>query len=128
MFVHASIRTSNMERSINFYSKFLGLKLQSRREIKRTNAEIAFLQDAEGKGCILELTFYRNQEKFVQPEYEERLFDHLGFEVADIDKTIGAMRKENITITDEPFKLNANTTIAFIEDPDGTLIELIERK
>jgi lactoylglutathione lyase len=128
MFVHTSIRASNMERSIDFYSRLLGLKLQSRREIKETNAEIAFLQDPEGKGCMLELTFYRNQKKFVQPEYEERLFDHLGFEVADMNKTLTTMRKENITITDEPFKLNANTTIAFIEDPDGTLIELIERK
>ncbi|MCW4003885.1 MAG: VOC family protein [Candidatus Bathyarchaeota archaeon] len=128
MFVHTSIRTSNMEKSIDFYSRLLGLKLQSRREIKQNNAEIAFLQDAEGKGCTLELTFYRNQTKFSQPEYEERLFDHLGFEVADMEKTLFAMRKENVTITDEPFKLNPNTTIAFIEDPDGTLIELIERK
>jgi ribonuclease HI len=128
MFVHASIRTSNMEKSIDFYSRFLGLKLLSRREIKRTNAEIAFLQDAEGKGCTLELTFYHSQDKFVQPEYEDRLFDHLGFEVADINKTLAVMRKENITIDDEPFKFNEKTTIAFIEDPDGTLIELIERK
>jgi lactoylglutathione lyase len=128
MFVHASIRTSNMDKSIDFYSRLLGLKLQSRREIKQNNAEIAFLQDAQGKGCTLELTFYRNQTKFNQPEYEERLFDHLGFEVADMNKTLSAMRKENITITDEPFKLGSNTTIAFIEDPDGTLIELIERK
>ena len=128
MFVHASIRTSNMDKSIDFYSRLLGLKLQSRREIKQNNAEIAFLQDAQGKGCTLELTFYRNQTKFSQPEYEERLFDHLGFEVADMNKTLSAMRKENITITDEPFKLGSNTIIAFIEDPDGTLIELIERK
>ena len=128
MFVHASIRTSNMERAIDFYSRFLGLKLQSRREIKQTNAEIAFLQDAEGKGSTLELTFYHSQNKFVQPEYEERLFDHLGFEVADINKTLEAMRQENVTITDEPFKFSEKTTIAFIEDPDGTLIELIERK
>lgn len=128
MFVHASIRTSNMERSIDFYSKFLGLKLQSRREIKQTNAEIAFMQDPEGKGCILELTWYRSQSKFGQPEYEERLFDHLGFEVVDINKTLAAMRKEDITITDEPYKISEKTTIAFIEDPDGTLIELIERK
>ena len=117
-----------MERSIDFYSKFLELKVLSRREIKQTNAEIAFLQDAQGKGCMLELTFYHNQKRFVQAEYEERLFDHLGFEVSDMDKTIAALRKENVTVTDEPFKLNANTTIAFIEDPDGTLIELIERK
>ena len=128
MFVHTSIRTSNMERSINFYSKFFGLKLLSRHEIKQTNAEIAFLQDAEAKGCKLELTFFRNQNKFAQPAYEEQLFDHLGFQVADINKTLEAMRKENVAITDEPFKFNEKTTIAFIEDPDGTLIELIERK
>ena len=128
MFVHTSIRTSNMERSIEFYSKFLGLKLQSRREITQTNAEIAFLQDAAHKGCTLELTFYRNQKQFVQPEYEMRLFDHLGFEVSDINKTLDAMRKENVTVTDEPFNLSEKTTIAFVEDPDGTLIELIEHR
>jgi lactoylglutathione lyase len=128
MFVHTSIRTSNMERSINFYSKFFGLKLLSRHEIKQTNAEIAFLQDAEGKGCTLELTFFHNQSIFAQSAYEERLFDHLGFEVADINKTLESMCKENVVITDEPFKFNEKTTIAFIEDPDGTLIELIERK
>jgi lactoylglutathione lyase len=128
MFVHASIRASNMERSIDFYSRLLGLKVLSRREIKQTNAEIAFLQDAEGKGCKLELTFYRNQKSFSQPPYEERLFDHLGFEVADIEKTIAALKKENVTVTDEPFKLGPNgPVIAFVEDPDGTLIELIER-
>jgi lactoylglutathione lyase len=126
MFAHTSIRTSNMEVSIEFYSTFLGLKLQSRREIKQTNAEIAFLQDDEHKGCTLELTFYRNQKKFSQPDYEERLFDHLGFVVTDINQTLTAMRKKNVTVTDEPFKLNEKTTIAFVEDPDGTLIELIQ--
>ena len=128
MFVHASIRTSNMEKSIDFYTRLLGLKILSRREIKQTNAEIVFLQDAEGNGCTLELTFYRNQKIFSQPDYEERLFDHLGFEVADISKSIAALRKENVTVTDEPFKLGPNgPVIAFVEDPDGTLIELIER-
>jgi lactoylglutathione lyase len=128
MFVHASIRASNLERSIDFYTRLLGLKVLSRREIKQTNAEIVFLQDPEGKGCTLELTFYRDQKKFSQPEYEERLFDHLGFTVSDMNQTIVAMRKEKVTITDEPFKLGSNgPTIAFVEDPDGTLIELIER-
>lgn len=128
MFVHTSIRTSNMEKSIDFYSRFFGLEVLKRREIKPTNAEIAFLQDPKGEGCTLELTFYHNQKKFNQPEYEDRLFDHLGFEVADMNKILADMRKEHVKITDEPFKLNSNTTIAFIEDPDGTLIELIERK
>lgn len=46
-----------------------------------------------------------------------------------MEQTICMMRKEKITITDEPFKLGpAGSLIAFIEDPDGILIELIERK
>jgi lactoylglutathione lyase len=128
MFVHVSVRTRDMDRSIDFYSRFFSLKLLRRLEIKQTNSEIAFLQDTAGKGCKLELTYMRDQKNFIQPDYEERLFDHLGFEVRDINRTLTAMRKENITVTDEPYKFNEKTTIAFIEDPDGTLIELIEHK
>jgi lactoylglutathione lyase len=129
MFVHTSIRTSNMDRSINFYNRFLGLTLVSRREIPQNDAEIAFLQDPEARGATLELTFYRNQKKFSQPDYEDRVFDHLAFEVKDMIQTIEAMRKGSVTITDEPFKLSSTgSLIAFVEDPDGTLIELIERK
>jgi len=128
MFVHASVRTSNMDKSIDFYTQLLGLTLVSRREIPQNDAEIAFLQDPEGKGCTLELTFYRKQKRFSQPDYEDRVFDHLAFEVKDMAKTIAAMRNEKITITDEPFKLSpTGSLIAFVEDPDGTLIELIQR-
>jgi len=107
----------------------MGLKLMSRREIPQNDAEIAFLQDPEGKGAKLELTFYRKQKKFIQADYEERLFDHIAFEVENMEQTISIMRKEKVTITDEPFRLGpAGPLIAFIEDPDGTLIELIERR
>ncbi len=129
MFTHASIRTSNMEKSIDFYTRLLGLKLLNRHEIAKNNAEIAFLQDPEGKGAKLELTLYRDQKKFIQAEYEDRVFDHLAFEVKEMEKTISVMRKEGVTITDEPFRLSPHgSLIAFVEDPDGTLIELIERK
>ena len=127
MFDHTSIRSSNVERSIEFYCKLLGLKVLSRREIKQNQAEIIFLSDPKGEGSTLELTFYRNQKKFIQPEYEQRLFDHLAFTVDDINQTIAAMKKEKVTITDEPFQLSpGGTIIAFVEDPDGTLIELIQ--
>jgi catechol 2,3-dioxygenase-like lactoylglutathione lyase family enzyme len=104
------------------------LQLISRREIVANNAEIAFLRDPEGKGATLELTFYRDQKKFFQPDYEDRLFDHLAFETKDMKETITAMQESGITITDEPFRLSpAGSLIAFVEDPDGTLIELIEK-
>jgi lactoylglutathione lyase len=129
MFVHASIRTSDMDRSIDFYTRLLGLKLVGRHEIPQNNAEIAFLQDPAEKGAKLELTFYRKQKKFIQPDYEDRLFDHIAFEIKDMNQTISDMRKNKVTVTDEPFKLGpTGPLIAFIEDPDGTLIELIERK
>jgi lactoylglutathione lyase len=129
VFIHTSIRTSNIDRSIDFYTRLMGLKLMSRREIPQNNAEIAFLQDPEGKGAKLELTFYRKQKKFIQADYEERLFDHIAFEIENMEQTISIMRKEKVTITDEPFRLGpAGSLIAFIEDPDGTLIELIERR
>lgn len=118
-----------MDKSIDFYTKLLGLALVSQREIPQNNAEIAFLRDQQAKGSTLELTFYRNQQKFVQAEYEDRVFDHLAFEVKDMEKTLASMRNEKVTITDEPFKLSpTGPVIAFVEDPDGTLIELIERK
>ena len=129
MFVHTSIRTSNIDRSIDFYTRLLGLTLVSRREIPQNNAEIAFLRDPQAKGATLELTFYRNQKMFDQPDYENRVFDHLAFEIKSMSQTIETMRKEKVTITDEPFKLTPKGSfMAFVEDPDGTLIELIERK
>jgi lactoylglutathione lyase len=129
MFVHTSIRTSNMDGSIDFYTRLLGLTILSRREIPQNNAEIAFLRDPQAKGATLELTFYRKQKKFIQADYEDRVFDHLAFEVKDMNQTIEAMRNAKVTITDKPFKLSpAGPLIAFVEDPDGTLIELIERK
>jgi lactoylglutathione lyase len=126
---HTSIRTSNMNRSIDFYTRIMGLTLLSKREIPQNNAEIAFLQDADGRGARLELTFYRNQKEFIQANFEDRLFDHIAFEVNDMEQVISMMRAENVTITDEPFTLGSTgSLIAFIEDPDGTLIELIEKK
>jgi lactoylglutathione lyase len=118
-----------MDRSIDFYTRLLGLKLITRREIPKNNAEIAFLRDPEAKGSTLELTFYRTQEKFIQPDYEERIFDHIAFEVENMENCIATMRNEGTTITDEPFRLSpSGSLIAFVEDPDGTLIELIEGK
>jgi lactoylglutathione lyase len=117
-----------MERSVEFYTKFLGLKIVRCMEIVQTNAELVFLQDPEARGATLELTFYRDQKKFVQADYGDRLFDHLAFEVKDMNRTVAAMRKAGVTITDEPYRLSpTGNLLAFVEDPDGTLIELIQK-
>lgn len=129
VFVHTSVRTRNIDRSIDFYTRLMGLVLLGRHEIPQNDAEIAFLQDPKGEGAKLELTFYRKQKRFVQADYEDRIFDHLAFEVKNMKETVAKMQEAKVAITDEPFKLGSTgPLIAFIEDPDGTLIELIERK
>jgi lactoylglutathione lyase len=128
VFAHVSIRTSNIEHSINFYETYFGMKLMTRKEIPATNAAIAFLE-SEGTNFKLELTWYKSQERFEQAEYKNRVFDHLAFVTDDMDSIIEKMRADGVTITDEPFVLGATgSRIAFVEDPDGILIELIERK
>lgn len=118
-----------MDRSIDFYTRLLGLSLMGRHEIPQNNAEIAFLQDSAKEGNTLELTFYKKQDRFTQAEYENRLFDHIAFEIENMEHTISSMRKEKIEVTDEPFRLGSSgPLIAFVEDPDGTLIELIQRQ
>jgi lactoylglutathione lyase len=128
MFVHASIRVSNMERSIKFYRDFLGLQIVEQITIPENNAELVFMQDQHAEGAQIELTYYKNQRKFLQADYEDRLFDHLGFTVKNMQQTLQAMRKAGVTITDEPYRLKeGGSLLAFVEDPDGTLIELIEK-
>ncbi len=103
------------------------MMLESRKEIKANNAEIAFLK-SEDEDFKLEITHYKNQKEFKQAEYEDRVWDHLAFNVDNMDYTISRLKKDGITITDEPFNLTpAGPLIAFIEDPAGVLIELIER-
>ena len=127
VFAHVSIRTGDMERSINFYEGYFGMKLLNRRPIAQNRAEIAFLE-SEGVPFRLELTWFHDQKKFSQAEYEDRVFDHLAFTVTGMDGLLATMRHDGVNITDEPYSLGpGGSRIAFIEDPDGTLIELIEK-
>lgn len=124
-FAHISIRASDMDRSIAFYRDLMGMVLDRRREIPQNRAEIAFLKDTKGS-FFLELTHYDDQKEFIQAEYMKRTFDHLAFKVEDLRGLVDRVKQEGFTVTDEPFELSPGHWLAFIEDPDGTLIELIQ--
>jgi lactoylglutathione lyase len=126
-FVHVSIRTNDIDKSIEFYQKYFNMVLVSRKEIKANDAEIAFLKNKDDD-FRLEITHYKDQKEFKQAEYEDRVWDHLAFDVDNMDHIISRLKKDGIAITDEPFNLSpSGPLIAFIEDPVGVLIELIER-
>ena len=118
---HTCLNVANLDRSINFYSKQMGLNFVSRREIKQNNAEIAFLRDEAG-GAI-ELTYWRDKKTLAEGDN----LDHIAFDVQDVKGTVERLRTQRVTITMEPYSLQGSTSkIAFIKDPDGNWLELIE--
>lgn len=119
--LHTCLNVSDLDRSIGFYSRFMGLKFVSRREVKQNNAEIAFLQD-EG-GAAIELTHWRDKRDLAEGDN----FDHIAFEVKDVNITVDELRRNGVTIAMEPFSLSGSSSkIAFIKDPDENWLELIE--
>jgi lactoylglutathione lyase len=119
--LHTCLNVMDLDRSIEFYTKQMGLKFVSRREVKQNNAEIAFLKDdAEG---ALELTHWREKKTLTEGEN----FDHIAFETDDIDASVRGLRAEGVTIAMEPFTLlGSSSKIAFVKDPDGNWLELIQ--
>jgi len=119
--LHTCLNVMNMDRSIEFYCKQMGLKFVSRREIKQNNAEIAFLADETG-GAI-ELTHWRDKKTLTEGDN----FDHIAFETDDIDARVTQLRANGATIAMEPFSLHGSSSkIGFVKDPDGNWLELIQ--
>lgn len=120
--LHTCLNVSNMERSIDFYSKFIGLTFVSRREIKENNAEIAFLKDETGNA--IELTHWRDKKVLAEGDN----FDHIAFQVDDIQSTVMDLKTKGVTIAMEPYSISGSSSkIAFVKDPDGNWLELIQK-
>ena len=120
--LHTCLNITDMDRSINFYTKQVGLQFVNRREVKQNNAEIAFLTDAHGGA--LELTHWRDKKTIAEGDN----FDHIAFETDSIETKVAELRNHGVTIAMEPYSLQGSTSkIAFIKDPDGNWLELIER-
>lgn len=119
--LHTCINVADMDRSIEFYTKQIGLKFVSRREIKQNNAEIAFLKD-ENEAAI-ELTHWRDKKELKEGDN----FDHIAFAVNEIEATMRELKRNGVTVAMEPYSLQGSTSrIAFIKDPDGNWLELIQ--
>ncbi len=121
--LHTSITVKNMDDSIGFYTKVMGMKLRARREIKENDAEIAFL-GIDGTNHEIELTWWRKKTDYADGDQ----LDHMAFEVEDLNRAIEKMRAMKVEVAKEPYSLGSSTRIAFIKDPNGIWLELIEKK
>jgi lactoylglutathione lyase len=119
--LHTSITVKNMDASIDFYTKVMGMKLRARREIKENDAEIAFL-DIDGTNHEIELTWWKKKTEYADGDQ----LDHMAFEVEDLGRSIEMMRAMKVEVAKEPYSLGSSR-IAFIKDPNGIWLELIEK-
>lgn len=121
-FLHAMIRTKNIDKSLDFYTKLLGLNLV--RTIKLDDCILYFLSDEDGQTQI-EITA-----NFENPKngYENgTAFGHFAFGVDSMEEFGKKLHSMGYEYMYEPYYMKeAGSTIAFIKDPDGNEIEIIE--
>ena len=125
-YLHTMLRVGDLDRSIAFYQDHLGMRELRRNDVPDGRYTLVFLgYGDEGAETVLELTY-----NYGVGAYDMGgAFGHLAIGVPDIYATCETMRAAGVRISREPGPVKfGKTLIAFIEDPDGYKIELIERK
>jgi lactoylglutathione lyase len=120
-FTYVGIRVTDVQKSIDFYTKLLGMKVTGRGKIKETKGETVGLQTEEG-GFVLELNHYDKASRFNTKYTPGEGLDHLAFKVDNLDKALEEARKAGHPVICE--MKSSGGRWAYIEDPDGNWIEL----
>ncbi len=124
--LHTMLRVGDLDRSITFYTDIMGMKVLRKSDNEEYQYTLAFLgyQD-ESEGAVIELTY-----NWGQSEYDlGTAYGHIAIEVDDAADACERIKASGGNVTREagPVK-GGKTVIAFVEDPDGYKIELIEKK
>jgi len=120
-FMYVGIRVTDLERSIDFYTNILGMKVSGRNKIEQTKGETVGLQ-TEKDGFTLELNYYEKDSPYNTKYVVGEGLDHLAFKVDDLDKALEEAKKAGHR-TILQMKADGGRW-AYIEDPDGNWIEL----
>jgi lactoylglutathione lyase len=124
-FLHTMLRVGDLERSIKFYCEVLGMKLLRRKDYPSGEFTLAFVgYGEESDHTVLELTH-----NWGTTSYDlGNAYGHIALGVSDIYAACEKIRAQGGTISREPGPMKHGTTvIAFVEDPDGYKVELIQK-
>lgn len=124
--LHTMLRVGDLQRSIKFYTEILGMKLLRQKEYPKGKFTLAFLGYGDEKShTALELTYNWDTDHYDLGSG----FGHLAIEVDDVYKAAERIRAAGGKIIREAGPMNAGTTLlAFVADPDGYEIELLQPK
>lgn len=124
--LHTMIRVGDLQRSIDFYTNVLGMKVLRKSDYpggRFTNVFVGY--DDEAKAAVLELTHNWDTKSYDLGNG----FGHVAVEVDDAYKACEAVKRRGGTVTREAGPMKHGTTvIAFVEDPDGYKIEFVQRR
>jgi lactoylglutathione lyase len=125
-FLHTMLRVGDLQRSIDFYTKVLGMKLLRTSDNPEYKYTLAFLgYGSNPEHAELELTYNHGVDSYDMGT----AYGHIALSTEDIYATCDQVRALGGNITREPGPVKGGSTvIAFITDPDGYKVELIERK
>lgn len=124
--LHTMLRVGDLERSLGFYTEVLGMQLLRRHDYPEGRFTLAFVgYGPESEGAVIELTH-----NWDTAAYELGAgYGHIALEVEDAKAACEAIRSRGGRVVREAGPMKHGTTvIAFVEDPDGYRIELIEKK
>lgn len=125
-FLHTMLRVGDLDRSIKFYTEVMGMSLLRQREYPSGEFTLAFLgYGPESTHPALELTY-----NWGTSSYDlGNAYGHIAIGVEDIYATCDRIKEAGGKVVREPGPMKHGTTvIAFVEDPDGYKVELIEQK
>jgi len=124
--LHTMLRVGDLKRSIDFYTKVLGMKVLRKNDYPDGRFTLAFVgYGDEDKEAVLELTHNWDTAKYELGN----AYGHVALEVEDSYKACEEVKKLGGKVTREAGPMKHGTTvIAFVEDPDGYKIEFIQRK
>jgi len=122
--LHTMLRVGNLETSLKFYCDLLGMKLLRRQEYPDGKFTLAFVgYGGEDDHTVLELTYNWGQDKYDLGT----AYGHIAIGVPEIYKACEELKNNGVKILRPPGPMKHGTTvIAFVEDPDGYKVELIE--
>ncbi len=121
--LHTMLRVGDLQRSIDFYTNVLGMRLLRQKDYPEGKFTLAFVGYGEEKDqAVLELTYNWDTDVYDLGDG----YGHVALEVDDVHRAAERIREKGGKILREPGPMNAGSTIiAFVEDPDGYPIELI---
>ncbi|MGE5656944.1 MAG: lactoylglutathione lyase [Actinomycetota bacterium] len=122
--LHTMLRVGNLEESLKFYTEVLGMKLLRQKDYPDGKFTLAFVgYGDESDHTVLELTY-----NWGVDQYElGSAYGHIAIGVDDIYSTCEMIKSQGGKVTREPGPMkHGKTVIAFVEDPDGYKVELIQ--